>query len=96
VPAFWPESSGGDQKHDFAEVGPRFHRYLRTITFRLLFASSREFPDMTPKASPVELKRVLSLGDLVLFGITFVGPTAPFPVFAIVSSISADTWRSPT
>ena len=43
---------------------------------------------MTSKQSPVRLKRVLSLGDLVLFGITFVGPTAPFPVFGIVSSIS--------
>ena len=51
---------------------------------------------MTPKQNPVQLKRVLSLGDLVLFGITFVGPTAPFPVFGIVSSYPADTWRSPT
>ena len=36
----------------------------------------------------MRLRRVLTLGDLVLFGITFVGPTAPFPVFGIVSSIS--------
>ena len=43
---------------------------------------------MTSEENPVRLKRVLSRGDLVLFGITFVGPTAPFPVFGIVSSIS--------
>jgi amino acid transporter len=36
----------------------------------------------------VRLKRVLGLGGLVLFGITFVGPTAPFPMFGIVSSVS--------
>ena len=33
-------------------------------------------------------RRFLRLRDLVLFGITFVGPTAPFPVFGIVSSVS--------
>src|SRR5580765_6346334 len=40
------------------------------------------------KETSVQFRRVLSLGDLVLFGITFVGPTAPFPVFGIVSIIS--------
>lgn len=40
------------------------------------------------KENPAVFKRVLSLGDLVLFGVTFVGPTAPFPVFGIVSSVS--------
>ncbi len=34
------------------------------------------------------LRRVLGLGGLVLFGVTFVGPTAPFPMFGIVSSVS--------
>src|SRR5439155_23637847 len=43
---------------------------------------------MMSKQSPPQFKRVLTLGELVLFGITFVGPTAPFPVFGIVSSIS--------
>ena len=38
--------------------------------------------------SPAAFKRVFSLGSLVLFGITFVGPTAPFPMFGIVSSAS--------
>jgi len=33
-------------------------------------------------------RRFFRLRDLVLFGITFVGPTAPFPVFGIVSSVS--------
>lgn len=38
--------------------------------------------------SRASFKRVFSLGHLVLFGITFVGPTAPFPMFGIVSSAS--------
>lgn len=33
-------------------------------------------------------KRMMGLWSLVLFGITFVGPTAPFPMFGIVSSVS--------
>ena len=40
------------------------------------------------KESSVQFNRVLTLTQLVLFGVTFVGPTAPFPVFGIVSSIS--------
>jgi putrescine importer len=40
------------------------------------------------KQSSIQFKRVLTLTQLVLFGVTFVGPTAPFPVFGIVSSIS--------
>lgn len=39
-------------------------------------------------AEPVHLKRILDLRLLVLFGLTFVGPTAPFPMFGIVSSMS--------
>jgi putrescine importer len=42
---------------------------------------------MTAEQQP-QLKRVLSLWGLVLFGITFVGPTAPFPMFGILSSVS--------
>jgi putrescine importer len=34
------------------------------------------------------LKPALGLPGLVLFGITYVGPTAPFPMFGIVSTIS--------
>lgn len=34
------------------------------------------------------LKPFLRLPALVLFGITFVGPTAPFPMFGIVSTVS--------
>jgi putrescine importer len=33
-------------------------------------------------------KRVLSLRDLVLFGIAFVGPTAPFSMFGIATAKS--------
>lgn len=43
---------------------------------------------MTAPTTPTSLKRILGLGHLVLFGITFVGPTAPFPMFGIVSSAS--------
>ena len=35
-----------------------------------------------------ELRRVLGVWGLVLFGVAFVCPTAPFPMFGIVSSIS--------
>jgi amino acid transporter len=38
--------------------------------------------------SPASFRRVLSLRHLILFGVTFVGPTAPFPMFGIVSSAS--------
>lgn len=41
----------------------------------------------SPENRP-QLKRVMGLGGLVLFGVTFVTPTAPFPMFGIVSSIS--------
>ena len=37
---------------------------------------------------PASFKRILTLGHLILFGVTFVGPTAPFPMFGIVSSAS--------
>lgn len=43
---------------------------------------------MIPGEHAPELKRILTLWGLVLFGITFVTPTAPFPMFGIVSSIS--------
>jgi putrescine importer len=43
---------------------------------------------MTPAAAPAHLKRILNLRLLVLFGLTFVGPTAPFPMFGIVSGLS--------
>lgn len=43
---------------------------------------------MTAEAPPTHLKRILDLKLLVLFGLTFVGPTAPFPMFGIVSGMS--------
>ncbi len=43
---------------------------------------------MTSQEHRPELRRILTLWGLVLFGITFVTPTAPFPMFGIVSSIS--------
>jgi len=43
---------------------------------------------MKSDEQPAAFKRVLGLRHLVLFGVTFVGPTAPFPMFGIVSSVS--------
>jgi amino acid transporter len=43
---------------------------------------------MIATAEPTRLKRILDLRMLILFGLTFVGPTAPFPMFGIVSSLS--------
>jgi amino acid transporter len=43
---------------------------------------------MSATSGATRLKPVLGLPALVLFGITFVGPTAPFPMFGIVSTIS--------
>jgi putrescine importer len=34
------------------------------------------------------LKRVLTLKDLIIYGIVFITPTAPYPVFGIVGSIA--------
>ncbi|HYK90557.1 MAG TPA: APC family permease [Acidobacteriota bacterium] len=43
--------------------------------------------DITPAAEPAGtgFRRVLSLRDLVLFGIAFVGPTAPYSMFGIAT-----------
>jgi len=38
--------------------------------------------------TPATFKRIFGLRHLALFGVTFVGPTAPFPMFGIVSSTS--------
>jgi len=43
---------------------------------------------MTAAERRPQLKRVLGLGGLIVFGITFVTPTAPFPMFGILSSVS--------
>jgi amino acid transporter len=43
---------------------------------------------MSTQQQRPQLKRVIGLWGLVLFGVTFVTPTAPFPMFGIVSSIS--------
>ncbi len=38
-----------------------------------------------PSQREHDFKRVLSLGDLVLFGLAFVGPTAPYSMFGIAT-----------
>ncbi|MGH9844625.1 MAG: hypothetical protein ACREEM_38380 [Blastocatellia bacterium] len=40
--------------------------------------------DLKPQAGG-GFRRVLTLGDLVIFGIAFVGPTAPYSMFGIAS-----------
>jgi len=51
-----------------------------------LTTASAEFQDPSPSQSPSgKLKRVLSLWDLVLFGLAFVGPTAPYSMFGIAT-----------
>src|SRR5690606_23568630 len=41
----------------------------------------------TPAAQP-QLRRVLSRGDLVIYGLTIITPTAAYPVFGIVQEVS--------
>jgi putrescine importer len=51
-----------------------------------LITASAEIQDPSPSQSPLgKLKRVLSLWDLVLFGLAFVGPTAPYSMFGIAT-----------
>src|SRR5262249_59515113 len=38
--------------------------------------------------SPARFKRVLTLKDLIIYGIVFITPTAPYPVFGIVGAIA--------
>jgi len=51
-------------------------------------------PDQTASSgaaqagSPVRFKRVLSRGDLVLYGLVILTPTAPYPVYGIVQPVS--------
>jgi len=51
--------------------------------------SSQPSKEEAPKESPPSgFKRVLSLWDLVLFGLAFVGPTAPYSMFGIATAKS--------
>src|SRR6185295_18549309 len=47
-------------------------------------------PGLTPTESgaPARFKRVLSRGDLVLYGLVILTPTAPYPVYGIVQQVS--------
>src|SRR6266849_7845776 len=51
-------------------------------------------PDQTASSgaaqagSPVRFKRVLSRGDLILYGLVILTPTAPYPVYGIVQQVS--------
>lgn len=43
---------------------------------------------MTAVSTPAELRRVLRLRDLIFYGIVLIQPTAPMPLFGIVSQVS--------
>ena len=43
---------------------------------------------VTPRREPPRLRRVLSLWDLILYGIVLIMPIAPVPLFGIVQKIS--------
>jgi putrescine importer len=43
---------------------------------------------MSEQAAPVKFRRVLRLQDLILYGIIIIQPTAPMPVFGVVSQVA--------
>src|SRR5262250_1946623 len=47
-----------------------------------------EHPGRQTTNQQPRLKRVLTLKDLIIYGIVFITPTAPYPVFGIVGSIA--------
>jgi amino acid transporter len=45
-------------------------------------------PTATAAREPARFKRVLSRGDLILYGLVILTPTAPYPVYGIVQQVS--------
>jgi putrescine importer len=45
-------------------------------------------PAVTESGGPPRFKRVLSRGDLILYGLVILTPTAPYPVYGIVQQVS--------
>ncbi len=43
---------------------------------------------LTQSGGPARFKRVLSRGDLILYGLVILTPTAPYPVYGIVQQVS--------
>src|ERR1700730_14234047 len=43
---------------------------------------------VTESGGPARFKRVLSRGDLILYGLVILTPTAPYPVYGIVQQVS--------
>jgi amino acid transporter len=43
---------------------------------------------MSEQAAPLKFRRVLRLQDLILYGIIIIQPTAPMPVFGVVSQVA--------
>jgi putrescine importer len=45
-------------------------------------------PDLTEQGSPIRLRRVLTLWDLIFYGMVLIQPTAPIPLFGIAQKLS--------
>jgi putrescine importer len=60
---------------------------LSIITF-LQRARNGPPEKVASEPSPARLKRVLSRGDLILYGLVILTPTAPYPVYGIVQQTS--------
>src|SRR5665213_2370523 len=42
----------------------------------------------TSQASPLRLKKVLTLWDLIFYGLVLIQPTAPIPLFGVAQKLS--------
>jgi amino acid transporter len=45
-------------------------------------------PELTEQGSPIRLRRVLTLWDLIFYGMVLIQPTAPIPLFGIAQKLS--------
>ncbi|UWZ85827.1 APC family permease [Occallatibacter riparius] len=45
-------------------------------------------PETTRAASPIRLRRVLTLWDLIFYGMVLIQPTAPIPLFGVAQKLS--------
>src|ERR1035441_8882541 len=45
-------------------------------------------PDSHKQEAPIRLKRVLTLWDLIFYGMVLIQPTAPIPLFGVAQKLS--------
>jgi len=45
-------------------------------------------PEMTEQAGPIRLRRVLTLWDLIFYGMVLIQPVAPIPLFGVAQKLS--------